>query len=203
MKAILMSIQAKHLHNILIGKKTIEIRKSVPKDFKGWVYLYCTKPKVKWRVGSLGFFDDELYRLPSGEIKYGSSVELMACDNYTKDNFLSGKVVARFWFDESDKVTNYGNRFFVDGKDIAYTNRLARNSMLDFYDLSKYANGKDLYALHIKQLEIFDEPKSLTEFKKWTKKIIYSGMDCPPYVDDVLVPVSKAPQSYMFVEVVE
>ena len=68
------------------------------------MYLYCTKPKVKWRVGSLGFFDDELYRLPSGEIKYGSSVELMACDNYTKDNFLSGKVVARFWFDDYIKL---------------------------------------------------------------------------------------------------
>lgn len=209
MKAILMSIQAKHLHNILIGKKTIEIRKSVPKDFKGWVYLYCTKPKVKWRVGSLGFFDDELYRLPSGEIKYGSSVELMACDNYTKDNFLSGKVVARFWFDESDKVTNYGNRFFVDGKDIAYTNRLARNSMLDFYDLSKYANGKDLYALHIKQLEIFDyEPMELSEFynfnfyhSKFDLEKLAPGETINAKKFKEMAKLKKAPQSYMYVVV--
>jgi predicted transcriptional regulator len=42
MKAILMSIQSKWLAKILDGEKTIELRKRFPKDYRGWVYAYCT-----------------------------------------------------------------------------------------------------------------------------------------------------------------
>ena len=45
MKAILMSIRPQHLVNILNGDKTIELRKRFPKDYRGWIYLYCTKAK--------------------------------------------------------------------------------------------------------------------------------------------------------------
>lgn len=45
-KVILMSIKPKPLKDILDGKKTKELRKSIPKDFKGWVYLYCRNSKV-------------------------------------------------------------------------------------------------------------------------------------------------------------
>ena len=45
MKQLLMSIQPQHLYNILRGNKTLEIRKQIPKGFKGWVNLYCTKGK--------------------------------------------------------------------------------------------------------------------------------------------------------------
>ena len=43
MKAILLSIRPEHALNILNGDKTLELRKRVPKDFKGWVYVYVTK----------------------------------------------------------------------------------------------------------------------------------------------------------------
>lgn len=45
MRAVLMSIRPEHLVKILNGNKTIEVRKAVPKDYIGWVYLYCTKGK--------------------------------------------------------------------------------------------------------------------------------------------------------------
>ena len=45
MKAILMSIRPQHVANILNGIKTLEIRKKFPKDYVGWVYIYCTKDK--------------------------------------------------------------------------------------------------------------------------------------------------------------
>ena len=44
-KSILMSIQPQWLAKILNGEKTIEIRKKFPKDYVGWVYIYCTKGK--------------------------------------------------------------------------------------------------------------------------------------------------------------
>lgn len=41
-KEVLMSIQPRHLNNILIGRKKLELRKTSPR--KGtYVYLYCTK----------------------------------------------------------------------------------------------------------------------------------------------------------------
>ena len=45
MKAVLMSIRPQNLCHILNGEKTIELRTRFPKDFRGWVYLYCTKDK--------------------------------------------------------------------------------------------------------------------------------------------------------------
>ena len=42
-KELMISIQPKHLVNILNGNKTLELRKTVPKDYKGWVYIYCPK----------------------------------------------------------------------------------------------------------------------------------------------------------------
>ena len=43
MKSILLSIKPKYVAEILNGEKTIEVRKRFPKDYKGWVYIYCTK----------------------------------------------------------------------------------------------------------------------------------------------------------------
>ena len=42
---ILMSIRPQHLCHILNGDKTIELRTRFPKDYRGWVYCYCTKTK--------------------------------------------------------------------------------------------------------------------------------------------------------------
>ena len=43
MKSILLSIKPEWLCKILNGEKTIEVRKKFPKDYVGWVYLYCSK----------------------------------------------------------------------------------------------------------------------------------------------------------------
>ena len=45
MKAIMMSIRPEWVAKILNKEKTIEIRKRFPKDYVGWVYIYCTKDK--------------------------------------------------------------------------------------------------------------------------------------------------------------
>ena len=79
-KSLMLSIQPKHLVNILNGNKTLELRRNVPKDFKGWVYLYCTKGKPYIRELGDNYF-----------------TECSKVDVYK----LNGKVVARFWFDET------------------------------------------------------------------------------------------------------
>ena len=77
MKTILMSIKPKWVAKILNGEKTIEIRKKFPKDYVGWVYIYCCKQRKN---------------------------EIGCHINYEK---VGGKVVARFWCDRVDEFYDF------------------------------------------------------------------------------------------------
>lgn len=103
-----------------------------------------------------------------------------------------GLIPARFWFDE---YTEFDSRL---GNPKLYIKACVSDNKV-----ADYGKGKNLYAIHIKNLEIFNEPKSLGEFKRYVWKTIYSGMDCPPYSDEVLVTVCNAPTNYIYVEVVK
>src|SRR5690554_3646376 len=146
-KSLMISIQPKHLVNILNGYKTLELRKTVPKDFKGWVYIYCTKGKPYIRELGDNYF-----------------TECSKVDVYK----LNGKVVARFWFDEYTKIDNdvlvtIANETEWSSEETD-TNELLKNACISIYDALEYSKGKDLYAWHIKKLEIFDTPLSLSAF---------------------------------------
>ena len=43
MNSILLSVRPEHALNILNGTKTLELRKTIPHDFKGWVYVCVRK----------------------------------------------------------------------------------------------------------------------------------------------------------------
>src|SRR5690554_420960 len=176
-KSLMLSIQPKHLVNILNGNKTLELRKTVPKDYKGWVYIYCTKGKK-----------DILYKYK---------------DSYYHTYILNGKVVARFWFDDYIAYKYYedDNSYFAKRpQDFGYgAEEVLERLCLSRDEFKAYGKGKDLYAWHIKKLEIFDEPKELSKFYQFKKKWVHSGMDCPPYVDEVKTILIKAPQSWRYV----
>lgn len=138
MKAIMLSINPKWVAKILNCEKTIEIRKKFPKDYVGWVYIYCTKNKPN------------LYRHFKGEFLHLKETNEICLWN--------GKVVARFW---CDKVEHYVKSIY-NGKRCDYK-ELLKKSCIDGYDLVEYCN-LTFYALYISQLEIFDKPKELSEF---------------------------------------
>lgn len=94
MKCVLISIKPKWCELIANGTKTVEVRKTKPKlipPFK--CYIYCTKPSKKYQTVArpMVLNDDELFRLPNGEIKYGNSIELIAYDTILKIIFLTAK----------------------------------------------------------------------------------------------------------------
>lgn len=196
-KSVLISIHPKWCELIANGKKTIEVRKTRPKlktPFK--CYIYCTKAKDYFSVGN-GVYAcrDELYRLPTGDIKFGDSFELAAnwFDEYSADNFLNGKVIGEFVCDEISKFTAE----FTDGKayeDIRYhyfdecedeqemivvsnewknpnNSWICKESCLSFDDFKKYigVNFHDIafYTWHISDLKIYDKPKELREFSRF------------------------------------
>ena len=185
-KAILMSIRPEHLVNILNGYKTLELRKTVPKDYKGWVYVYCIKGVGKTKY-------HHLYNLTS----YNNGKTLFSITHHNKyslvpDGFLNGKVVARFWFDEYEAY--YFNDYQNDYRLLTSNGTIFRNATipkekvcLTCVSINDYGKGKMLYTWHIKQLEVFDKPMELSNFYNFKTKIN----------------LTRPPQSWQYVGVVE
>lgn len=191
-KAVLLSIQPRWCEKIASGRKTIEVRKTRPKlqtPFK--CYIYCTSCKSFYSIGSLRYGDDELYRIPSGKIKYGTSVELMAYgdDKYGPDNFLNRKVMGEFVCDKIFDIYEFsGSRFWLN-------EALLKDTCLSYDEIKKYAgNAKEIYGWHISDLVIYDRPKELSEFK--SRQLVWRGNDHIHVYEQA----ERPPQSWCYVE---
>jgi len=197
-EVILMSFQSTPAFNIMTLLKSLELRTRVPKDYVGWIYGYVTKAKPY------------LHRLKDWQPEE-SLYDEYQIGNYNDTKYsdiLNGTIPFRFWFDESETIyyastlhsTTDGAEYDEEYKTYKTPlTTLLKNACLNYSQLEEYGKEKDLYAMHIKKLEIFDKPMELGEFCVYKRKTIYSGMDCPPYVDEVKTHLYKAPQSYQFV----
>lgn len=158
-KAVLVSIQPKRCELIASGKKTVEVRKTKPKletPFK--CYIYCTQAKDFFSIGG-GMYAaaDKLYRLPTGEIKFGDGFELAAnwAGKYDEDNFLNGKVIGEFVCDA-----------IISHCEMANADIAEQQGYIKREELIEYAGDKEIYGWHISDLKIYDKPKELGEFYK-------------------------------------
>ena len=173
-KAILISIRPKWVAKILNGEKTLEIRKSMPKcDLPIDVYIYCTKDKnqlVRCQEKVWGY-----YKHTKGALK----------------SYFNGKVVAKFTLNKVEKINSYfePEQWYMTRE--LGGRKLMEKSCLSFSKLDDYLFGRDGCAWHIENLEIFDEPKELSEF--YTAKT----NKLPRY----LFPLTRAPQSWVYIEV--
>ena len=192
MKSVLISIRPKWCDLIASGKKTIEVRKTRPKiktPFK--CYIYCTKPSKKYQTisGCMVLNDDELFKIPNGKIKYGNSIEMIAYDNYTADNFLNGKVIGEFVCDRIDiiDVIDDGIMTYIRVNQKADM-FITQETCLKINGLQRYLDGKSGYGWHISDLKIYDEPKELGEFHHCGEGYHFNPA------------VTKPPQSWCYVE---
>ena len=204
MKAILISIKPKYVADILNGRKTIEIRKTMPKcELPIDVYIYCTKEKNK---DDMCFYQSDMF----GCEWYGKLVHKV----YTPDqhNPINGKVVAKFTLNKVEEIkSNLAMRFFTESFN---EKELLDKSCLTADELFWYLAPQELkikccgYAWHIDNLVIFNKPKELSEFNHW---VFYKKCDECPYgkcdYDYGLCsqcceinPLTKAPQSWCYVE---
>jgi hypothetical protein len=163
MKSILISINPQHALNILNGSKTLELRKSVPKDFVGWVYMYVTKGKPNL-VRAWG-------------VNYTNSDVTKGILSVDDKGLLNGKVVTRWWFDgydviEEHHLINQGETWFTIGND---GNTFYNKLCLNVTDVSKYLGMNNGYAWHISKLEIFDKPMGLGEFYTYNESFEQCG----------------------------
>ena len=142
MKSVLIAIRPQGAEKIAKGIKTIEVRKTAPKEVPFKAYIYCAK-------GNDGY--EWLYRVDN--------------NGYGKAQSWHGKVIGEFICDKVYSIKNQGSSFFVADEEQSVTNEIARQSCLDYYDMVSYLGIKDGYGWHISDLHIYDKSRELSEFR--------------------------------------
>lgn len=122
----------------------------------------------------------------------------MCCKNkYTKDNFLSGKVIGEYVCEKVDKYrfSNYEAEYDVTHDEMS-------QMWFNHPDLIKYGKGKTLRGLHISSLKIYDKPKELSEFGKYIKKQNIIDKGCEVIIENwtEFVPIRRPPHGWQYVE---
>ena len=176
MKSVMISINPKYCEFILNGIKTVEVRKTKPKleaPFK--CYIYCTKGDALAYpcLNNNKFF---ILRANNGTVSRRRMTE-----NDIKHNdhsFANGKVIAEFICNKINILFNtYGNpeNYMKDTLP-----EILKKSNLSYEEFSSYVGSRALnnhiYGWHISDLNIYEKPKELKEFKKYNRQCYYADL---------------------------
>ena len=185
MKSVLISIKPKWVEKIVSGEKTIEVRKTAPKEVPFKAYIYCTKGKdgYEW-----------LYRVDN--------------NGYGKAQSWHSKVIGEFICDKVYNLVNaFGGIMFADENLNQSEPQLFRDmSCLTDEQTADYLGDKDGYGWHISDLKIYDKPKELSEFfKPCPTKEKGDCLSCDCLADNDYGGVctnnlTRPPQSWCYVE---
>lgn len=187
MKSILLSIKPKYVELIARGKKTIEVRKSAPKEVPFKVYIYCTKTKNKWSLCDY----EGAYQNSKGEIVYAQQ-----------------HIIGEFICDKVERFSAGSLR----SDDIEKLACLSYNEMIGYFYKPEELDGKTVkqgFAWHISNLKIYDKPKELSEFfRPCPTKEKGDCLSCDCLADNDYGGVctnnlTRPPQSWCYVEELE
>ena len=185
-QAVLISIHPEWCEEIILGKKTMEVRKNRPTlDVPFKAYIYCTKAPKGW-------------------------LRVVPGHGWQQ---LDGKIIGEFVCDD---VRRIGPEYCVVKEDIesAITGSCLTVQQVRNYAGWKsgmsYADLKDLYGWHISYLKIYDKPKSLLDFhhsvdktELWCKKCAIGGKKgtaCAFCYGLNGLRIHRPPQSWCYVE---
>lgn len=142
MKSVLISIRPQWCEKIVIGKKTIEVRKSAPKEVPFKCYIYMTQGAYK----DLGLYSEGIYQ-----------------------NRM--KVIGEFICDKVDKIIplrhtyyNYISVPIANVIEYGIWNDDLPQMQMTKKEINDYGKGKTLFGWHISDLKIYDKPKELSDF---------------------------------------
>ncbi len=202
MKAIILTIRLKYFYLTYKGIKTVEIRKSAPKDFVGDVYEVVSKTN----------FEKDLMEIPENERKFFKK--------------FVGKVGLKFALNKVEEIKV--NKNFSKMEE--HSKELIGKANISLFRCCDYLNFKNGYAWHIDNLEIFDRPKELSKFCSTLKEKVktdcplnckgwcITNYNCKYYVEDdcwggqlacacptkevnIKKPLKKSPQSWCYIEI--
>ena len=196
MKTVLIAIRPKWCEKIAKGEKTIDVRKSAPKEVPFKAYIYCAKEKPfiqKIRFGDIAISHTQI-----------------------SNNLYNGKVIGDFICDKVERL-EYEEKYLrgiTSQTAIKYFRTKIKMTALSVDEIMNYGKGKALYGWHISDLKIYDKPRELSEFKtppcekgekacancKWLVMVnTPDRYECECYVEYGRQ-ITRPPQSYMFVE---
>ena len=177
MKSVLISIRPQWCEKIASGEKTIEVRKSAPKEVPFKAYIYETKPATE-----MPWVDEDGHFIYKGR---GQVIGEFVCDKILEIEVFKNGAIENFWFYNLDKsCLSFDEMGAYIGKgNIGYGWHI---SDLKIYDKPK-------------ELSEFNRPCSYAglcfscDRAKFTSK---GDRICQAMI-------TRPPQSYMFVEEVE
>jgi predicted transcriptional regulator len=219
-KYLLISIQPQHVYNILTGKKTLELRKMIPK----WVFeaiakcetvkalIYCTKAEPYIHQTKDNIYFNKFIKSPYLINENGLPTYAIT--------LLNGKVVAQFDLNRIEKIIcnnepdyygeidgdygfevgditfdEEGNYLHSQNYEIYTSLRICKESCVEFEDMDEYFDAKDGYAMFIKNFKAFDKPKALGDYYKdfaYSDTDEYGKQHNPTLIP---IPLERAPQS--------
>ena len=176
------------------------LRKRVPKGFVGWVYMWVSKSK-----------NEHLYY--SFSIKPNCYVAKRKIE-LKAHNYLNSTIPARFWWDDVEQIQSevvFNRRLGLDYRynvfygDLCLDKEEFENYIGEPINEIKGITDYKAYFIQIRNLEIFNVPKSLGEFykscdgcnKQNTIKCTVEISFCKAKK------ITNAPKNYMFVEEIE
>lgn len=204
MKAVLRSVKPYWLYLILTGKKTVEIGKSCPQanDWNKVVEMYCSKDMRSFN------------RIPEEDKKWmrkylGKVACRFVCDwiSEYESNFSSAcdGEIREVFYDPDDN-----ERIAPIIAEVGDKCGLMWRACMSWKELRTYMGDdpKTLYAWHISQLKIYNEPKELNEFVRPCsyKGICYSCDRFMPNGSDdrnfrfCNTKITRPPQSWCYVQ---
>lgn len=154
--------------------------------------LYCTKAKPYLIQG---FARPYHTKDTSNPFNYNWGLK-----DYKSQNALNGKIVAEcdFRIEEIKRINTIGDWYFYENQDEI----LEKSCIVDINKFFDYFNGKNGYAIHIKNLHIFDKPKELNDYI--TKQCQFGKCSTCEYgkkevhCGTIDTPITKAPQNMMY-----
>ena len=185
MKSVLIAIRPQWVEKIASGQKTIEVRKTAPKEVPFKAYIYESR---------------------NGGHRCKHCNEKDSCYSYAPKNVGCyngrGKVIGEFICDNVERLEEHieqGGLYYI------LSDTFNEQAQLDNWELHDYGKGKTLYGWHISDLKIYDKPRELSEF---SRPCSYSGLcfSCKRTSfkkDGNLLcntKITRPPQSWMYVE---
>lgn len=194
MESVIVSTKPEWIEKIVRGEKTIEVRKSAPKEVPFKAYIYETKHATE-----MPWVDEDGHFIYKGR---GQVIGEFICDEvYNIEPIFSFCDCYSGYDDTSDCIHFEG--YSID-------NERLKKTCLTQQDLCIYGKGNRLYGWHISDMKIYDKPKELSEF--WGRKNCLAAdtvecWNCFAACREIngrhYQPLSRPPQSWQFVEELE
>lgn len=189
MKQVMLTIRLWYFYLTYKGLKNLEVRKTCPCDYFDYLIdselkypleVYECVSKTNWK--------QDLMKIPAEEREFFKQFVGKVGLKFTLKNVNDIKCIER---DDGNIVYVY--------RGITPSNE-NYNTCLGFNELHAYLKGKNGYAWNVDDLVPFDEPKELSDFHH--EFVGAKHDDMVDYVNlNKLNPLSRAPQSWCYVEV--